>query len=144
LGLNIGIYFFVIKFIKPKSVAVFVPNPTGPSNVELRLLIRFLRKASAQTGAAIWRYVADILEKPRRSRVSVNLSKIDRYAADNDVVIVPGKVLGSGELRKRVTIAAFKFSKDAASKIKMVGGDAINISELVKKNPKGTGAKIIT
>ncbi|GGP21616.1 50S ribosomal protein L18e [Thermocladium modestius] len=112
--------------------------------MELRLLIRFLRKASAQTGAGIWRYVAELLEKPRRSRVFVNLSKIDRYSSENDVVVVPGKVLGSGELRKKVTVAAFRFSDDAVEKIRGAGGDAINIAELVKRNPKGSGARIIT
>ncbi|WP_054841980.1 50S ribosomal protein L18e [Vulcanisaeta distributa] len=121
------------------------PNPTGPTNVELRMLIRFLRRAANEYKAAIWDYVADLLEKPTRRRVEVNVGKINRLVNDGDVVIVPGKVLGYGVLSKKVTIAAWSFSRGGAlDAIKRAGAEAITIPELVRRNNRGgSNVKII-
>ncbi|HIE56236.1 MAG TPA: 50S ribosomal protein L18e, partial [Chromatiaceae bacterium] len=79
---------------------------TGPTNIVLRKTIRLLRKYAKEYKAPIWRYVAEILSKPSRKRVIVNLSKINRYTNNNEVVVVPGKVLGAGTLKHSVTVAA--------------------------------------
>ncbi len=122
-----------------------MPVPTGPTNKEIRLLIRLLRKAYRAYGAPIWRYVAELLEKPTRLRklFAVNVSKINRYTKAGDTVVVPAKVLGAGTLDHPVTVAALKFSKSALEKIKAAGGEAISIPELVKRNPRGSGVKIL-
>lgn len=117
---------------------------TGPTNPYQRALIDDLRKKSFELEAPIWRTLAEKLEKPRRKKVEVNLSDIERNAEKNDTVIVPGIVLASGELTKPVTIAAWKFSQTAKEKIKKTKGKCLSIEELVKENPKGTGVKIIT
>ncbi len=96
-----------------------------------------------KTKAPFWNRVYELLSRPARKRVVVNLSKINRYAEDGDVIVVPGKVLGAGELEKKVTIAAFSFSYSALEKINNAGGKAVHILELVKENPKGKGLKII-
>ncbi len=119
------------------------PNPTGPTNPELRMLIRFLRKAAHEYNARIWAYVADLLERPRRQRVEVNVGKINRLCNDGDVVVVPGKVLGGGAITKRVIVAAWAFSKKAKELIERAGGKAISIPELVRANNRGSGVKII-
>ena len=93
--------------------------------------------------ARIWKRLAEELEKSRKRRREVNISKIQRYTKDGDFVIVPGKVLGSGILKNKITIAAFSFSKEAVKKIKSANGEIIGFEELIKKNPKGTGVKII-
>ncbi|MCW1296588.1 MAG: 50S ribosomal protein L18e [Candidatus Parvarchaeota archaeon] len=93
--------------------------------------------------ARIWKRLAKELEKPRRSRREVNISKIERYTKEGEVIVVPGKVLGSGTLRHKVTIAAFSFSKEASEKIKNAGGKIIDLKQLIKENPKGTGVRII-
>lgn len=113
------------------------------TNVHLRRLIRMLRKYSRQYDAPVWRDVAEYLSRPRRIRVEVNLSRINRYANDGDIVVVPGKVLGSGVLTQKVTVAAWRFSKGAYEKIKSVG-EALTIEELLKRNPTGSNIKIIT
>lgn len=112
-------------------------------NVYLQQLIDELKKVSSQNEADIWKRVAKDLEKSTSQRRIVNLSKISRYSTDNEVIIVPGKVLGSGELTKKVTIAAYQFSEQAIEKIKQAKGTIIKISELAKKNPKGNKIKII-
>lgn len=119
--------------------------PTGPTSKELRLLIRLLRKAYRTYGAPIWRYLAELLEKPKRVRrlFVVNLSKINRYTQPGDTVVVPAKVLGAGHLDHPVTVAALKFSKSALEKIKAAGGEAISIPELIARNPKGSHVKIL-
>lgn len=116
---------------------------TGSTNIVIRRLVRELRKASNQYGARIWDYVADLLERPSRNQVAVNLSKVNRYSHQGGYVIVPGKVLGSGVLKKPVTIAAVSFSKRAVERIREAGGSAISIAELLKTNPQGSNLRVI-
>ncbi len=115
---------------------------TGPTNVHLRRLVHRLRKYSREYRAPIWKAVAEKLWKPRRERVEVNLSTINRYTEDGDVVVVPGKVLGSGVLDHSVTVAAWRFSRRALREIRK-RGEALYIEELLERNPEGRGVKII-
>ena len=48
--------------------------------------IQALKKASKESGKAIWKALAEELDKPKRRRVAVNLSRIDRYAEEDEVV----------------------------------------------------------
>ncbi len=112
---------------------------TGPTDPNVRLLITKLRKASIEHNVELWRVVSKTLLKPRRRRPVVNISKINRYTKDGDIVLVPGKVLGSGYLNHKVTVAALSFSETAKEKIINAKGAALSIEELLKKNPKGTG-----
>ena len=82
-------------------------------------------------------------EKSKHARISVNLSRINRYTRENEKVIIPGKVLGSGALEHKIHIAAFSFSKEARRKIEQIGGECLTIPLLVEKSPKGSGIKII-
>jgi len=116
---------------------------TNITNRELISLIRFLRKKSRENEAAIWRRVAEMLSKPKRRRISVNISRISRYTKENDEVIVPGKVLGAGIINHPVKVAAFAFSDQARSKIIKAKGQCLTIPELAEMNPKGSNVKII-
>jgi len=91
----------------------------------------------------IWKRVAYELSGPRRRKVEVNLSKIEDYAEDEMTVLVPGKVLGSGTISKKVTVAAFSFSQTAKRLISENGGKAISIESLHKSNPDGRGVVIL-
>lgn len=117
---------------------------TGPTNPYLRQLIDELKKKSLELKAPIWRDTAEKLSKSTRRRVEVNLSDIDRNVTDGETVIVPGVVLSSGNLTKKVNIAAWRFSKSAERKIKSSNGKIMAIEELVKENPKGSNVKIIS
>ncbi|MEM1896053.1 MAG: 50S ribosomal protein L18e [Nanopusillaceae archaeon] len=116
---------------------------TGPTNINLRKLIHTLRKVGRENNARIWIYVSELLSKPTRQRIEVNLGKIDKLTKEGDVVIVPGKVLGYGKLTKRITVSAWKFSESALEKIKNINAEAISIEELIRINPKGSNVKII-
>jgi len=84
-----------------------------------------------------------MLLKSKRRRIAVNISRISRYTKENDEVIVPGKVLGSGTISHPVKVAAFAFSDEARSKIIKAKGECLTIPELAEMNPKGSNVKII-
>ena len=87
--------------------------------------------------------LAKSLSKPTRQRTVVNLSKINMHTKDGETVVVPGKVLASGDLDHTVTIAAWKFSKQALDKIQKAKGKALEIPELVKEGIKGKKIRMI-
>ncbi len=93
--------------------------------------------------AKLWKRVAYELERVTRKRREVNLSRIQRVANNNEVLLVPGKVLSTGMLSKKVTVAAWNFSAAAKEKIKAAGGKTMTIEELLKAQPKGTGIRLI-
>jgi large subunit ribosomal protein L18e len=112
------------------------------TNPRLSSLIAELKAVSRDTGASVWSDVADRLEKPRRTHAEVNLGRIERYAREDEAVVVPGKVLGSGVLQKNVTVAAVDFSSTARTKIEQVG-DAVTLEQIVEQNPDGSNVRVI-
>ncbi len=113
------------------------------TNPELIELISFLKKQSRENKADIWWDIAERLAKPKRKRIAVNISHLNRYTQRNEMVVVPGKLLGSGEMRHAVTVAAFAFSEKAKEKIKVRRGRCLSFFDLMKKNPKGSKVRII-
>lgn len=105
-----------------------------------RRLIRELDK----TKRRFWRNISEYLQKSRSTRILVNLGKIDIFTDENDTVIVPGKLLSSGELTHPVTIAAYSCSRKAMKKLAKVGAQLIKIEDLLEKNPTGSNVKLIT
>ena len=116
---------------------------TKSTNPELVKIIRFLKKQSKEQKAGVWGDVAEALSKPRRIRASVNLSRINRHTERSDIVIVPGKILGTGALDHALTIASLDLSSKAAQKLKAAKAKYLSIIELVEKNPTGANVKII-
>lgn len=116
---------------------------TGPTNIHTQDLIVELKKLAIKNDVPLWKRIASDLEKPTRQRRIVNLSRINRFVNDDETIIVPGKVLGSGNLDKKVTIAALSFSDSAKKVISDSKGTALDIAELMKKNPKGSKVRII-
>ncbi|MBI4451161.1 50S ribosomal protein L18e [Candidatus Woesearchaeota archaeon] len=113
------------------------------TNNHLTKLTTELRKQASQTKADLWKAIADELEAPSRQHRVINLSRLNRYTNDNETVIVPGKVLGSGVLDHKLTIAALAFSKGAIERVAQAKGNCITIMELMKQNPQGKNAKVI-
>ena len=115
---------------------------TGPTTLELKNLILDLNKLSSKEKVPLWKRVAEDLLKPTRIRREANLYKINKNIRKDEIALVPGKVLSSGELDKKVTVAAYQFSKEAKEKINKIG-KAITIKVLMKENPKGKMVRII-
>ena len=78
--------------------------------------------------------VYDIASRPRRRRVAVNLSKLEKCAKDNDSIIVPGKVLGTGTIGKKISICAVEFSEQALEKLKGAGCSVVSVEEILKRD----------
>jgi large subunit ribosomal protein L18e len=114
-----------------------------PVNKILLKTLNLLRRSAREYQAPIWRRVREILGSPKRRRISVNISKINRYSVEGDVVVVPGKVLGAGEIGHKVVIGAFSYSDLAIKKLRDAGCEVLSIEELVRRYPKGNGVKII-
>jgi len=115
---------------------------TGPSNIQLRKLIVNLKRLSKKEGSPLWKRVAEDLNKATRQRTEVNIEKINRFATANETVVVAGKVLSAGKLEKKVSVAAWRFSKVAKEKINKIG-KAMTIEELMESNPSGKGVRIL-
>ncbi len=114
---------------------------TGPTNYELQALLAQLEPKARQS--RFWKRITQELHKPSRQRRVVNVYKIDKYAQEGEMVIVPGKVLSVGELHKKIDVAAINFSAGAKEKIMQAKGRALTISELLQENPQGKKVRIL-
>ena len=113
------------------------------TNPVLLELIHELKKQSNENDVHIWKDIAVRLEKPSRNWAEVNLNRISKYILDKETALVPGKVLATGDLTKKVSIAAWSFSEKSQEKIKKAGGKCMSIEELLKNNPKGKDIRIL-
>ena len=113
---------------------------TNPNLIEL---INKLYEQSRSEDAAIWKDVAQRLERSNRRTAEVNLSDINRHADADETILVPGRVLSKGELENKVDVVALKFSAKAQEKIEAAGGECISIEEIMESNPKGSNIRIM-
>lgn len=113
------------------------------TNEHLQSLIVALKKKAIESDVKLFKRIASDLERPTRIRRNVNLSRINRFTKENEIIVVPGKVLGSGTLDHSLTIAAYKFSLSALDKIKGSNSNAITINDLIKDEVKGKRIRII-
>lgn len=85
--------------------------------------------------------LAHKLSGPTKKQLSVNIGELNELKEDK--VIVVGRVLGSGDIKRKMSIAALGFSTQAKEKLKKEGCEALTIKHEIEKNPKLTGVKII-
>lgn len=100
--------------------------------------IRLIQEARKQE-TPFWERVADDLEKSNRRRTEVNLSRIARASKEGETVVVPGKVLGSGDMSHKATVVAFSFSSSALRKLEQAKCESMTIAQFLEKNPEGSG-----
>lgn len=111
-------------------------------NNQLEMTVRSLKRLGIEQECKLWKRIATDLEAPSRRRRTVNVHALERHAKDGEIIVVPGKVLGDGELSKSVTVAAYMFSDQAREKINRKG-KAITLAQLMKDNPKGQKVRIL-
>lgn len=89
-----------------------------------------------------WMPLSSILSGPRVGFSNINIQDINSLEGlkDNEIVVVPGKVLSQGNLDKKIKVAALSFSEKAKEKLK--GSCSLLIDE-IKKNPGAKGIKIV-
>lgn len=82
--------------------------------------------------------IAGLLARPNRIQIKANLSKIAELGSE---IIVPGKVLGSGNLHKKVKIIALSISQEAKAKLEKAGGEYISLHNALEDLKKGEKLK---
>lgn len=116
---------------------------TGPTNAQLKNLIVELKTKAIKENVGLWKRLALDLESPTRSRRAVNLSRINRFSKESEIVVVPGKVLGSGVINHNVTIAAFSFSEGAIEKLSEKKCKIMSIDDLMNSKTSAKDIRII-
>ncbi|NPA22105.1 MAG: 50S ribosomal protein L18e [Candidatus Micrarchaeota archaeon] len=111
----------------------------GPENIYLKNTIERLRRSKK----AIWRKVSEMLNCPRRKRIAVNLSKVNRYYKEGKIVVIPGKVLADEPLKSPVTIVAWSASKKALKEIEKAGGKFIRVDKYFDEHGEEVGDLMI-
>jgi large subunit ribosomal protein L18e len=102
-----------------------------------------LKSASTKNDAPIWAKLAEYALKPSIARRDINLNRIDQLTKENDVIVFPGKVLGTGNISHKITLCSFSISNSAANKIIENGGKLITHSKLIEENPTGKGVVLL-
>lgn len=90
-----------------------------------------------------WIEVAEILSSPTRKKFVINLDQISDGAEDQDIIVVPGKVLSLGEINKKIKISAVGFSENAMQKLKESKIEFNYIKDEIKSNPGAEKIKIL-
>ena len=106
------------------------------------LLNEFLAGAEGSK-AKFWQAIAKNLKRPKRTIYEVNLYRLENVADDKLTNVVPGIVLGTGEISKKINVAAWKFSGSAKQKIEKAGGKCWSLNHLWETNKDGKGVKLI-
>ena len=106
-------------------------------------MARDLKKASVKNDAPIWAKLAEYALKPSIARRDINLNRIGQLTKENDTVVFPGKVLGTGNVPHKITLCSFSISNSAADKIIDNGGKLISYSDLIEQNPTGKGVVLL-
>ncbi len=112
------------------------------ANKLLRSAIVLLERKARSQKVGIWREAARHLASGTATWPEVNVGRLSRVG-DVSAVFVPGKVLGSGNLEKKLSVGAFSFSASARSKIEKAGGKTFTVEEFVKKYPEGSGVALV-
>lgn len=115
---------------------------TKSTNPLMQELIKESTMKAYDEDAPIWRDVAKRLLRSK-SRAEINISRIARHTKKNDIVLVPGKLLGSGSINHPVTVGAVGFSEQAKEKLASAGGKHMSVKEMMSQFPKGTDVKIM-
>jgi len=76
-----------------------------------------------------------------RKQTQINLTQLNQLKEDK--VIIVGKVLGGGDIKKKMSIYALGFSSQAKEKLAKAGCETKTIHEEIKKNPKLSGVKVL-
>lgn len=94
-----------------------------------------------------WLEVAGVLTGSRRNKVALNLDEIGRRVDEEKVketvIVVPGKVLGQGDLKKKIKVVALSFSEQASEKLKKNKIDFLTIKEEIKANPDAKNMRML-
>ncbi len=90
-----------------------------------------------------WDRIANLASLPRRKRIEKNLDEIDKIAKEGDTVVIPGKVLGGGMIKKKIRVCALSFSLEAVRKLKEMKCEIVSLESELKTNPQYRGVLVL-
>lgn len=107
-------------------------------NAKKELMIR-LKKAAKTEKKNYLAAIADAMDVSSRLFASVNVYSLDKLAEKNKekVFVVPGKVLAFGNIKNKVNVYAYSFSKEAKAKITEAKGSLKTLDDLIKDKVDG-------
>ncbi|MFH1240539.1 MAG: 50S ribosomal protein L18e [Candidatus Diapherotrites archaeon] len=116
----------------------------GTTKISTKIIIAELEKASRKRKQKIWLEIAKIISKPRRIRPSINLWRLEKLAKKNTdkIFLIPGKVLGYGNIETKAEVAALEFSEKAKNAIQK-NGKTYSLMELLEKEVKPSKIMIV-
>ena len=115
-----------------------------PRKIETIKTIAVLEKQYRKTKKRVWKKMAEELGKKRRNRTNVNLWKLDKMAKkfSGKTLVVPGKILGQGKIKEKVSVIALEYSESARRKLAKTG-KAISFEDAVREKIKPEAMVII-
>jgi large subunit ribosomal protein L18e len=111
--------------------------------IDLDSALAAAKAAARASKKPIYRRAVKMLSKKTSQLVEVNVGKLDTISAEGGVLLVPGKVLGEGEVSKELHVGAVAFTGSAAQKISSAGGEALLIKDFVAKYGEGKGVFLV-
>jgi len=81
------------------------------------------------------------LSGPKRLYNKINIGEINKLK--DEKILIIGKVLGQGDINKKIKVVGLSFSKQARDKLKKTGCEIKTIKQEIKDNPKLEGMKIL-
>jgi len=111
--------------------------------IDLESALVAARAAARTSKKPVYRRAVKLLSKKTNQLVEVNVGKLEAISPEDGVLLVPGKVLGEGEVSKKLHVGAVAFSASAVQKIGSAGGEALQIKEFVAKYAEGKGVLLV-
>jgi large subunit ribosomal protein L18e len=86
--------------------------------------------------------LAKRLTRPTRLQSKISLNYLNSFK-EGETFLIAGKVLGQGELDKKLKIYALGFSEQAKEKIKKSGSEMGYLKDFIEKNDSIKGVQIL-
>ncbi len=108
---------------------------TGPTSKITKTLAIDLGKHGQQSKQAIYDVLSHALLSSTRTRAEINLHRLEQLAVlhKGKILVVPGKILATGEINTPVEVAAFRFSATAKAKITAAKGKMHSLQQLIEQ-----------
>ncbi|MCL5430576.1 MAG: 50S ribosomal protein L18e [Candidatus Marsarchaeota archaeon] len=89
--------------------------------------------AKGERYANFFKRVNRLLQKPARQRAAVTITKLNRHTKEGDNVLIPRKVLSTGKMDHKISIAALEYSTTALKELKGSGCEILDIKDMAKR-----------
>jgi large subunit ribosomal protein L18e len=102
-----------------------------------------LAKHARVTKKNFWEDASEGVLASRKNRPVVSIDTISKNSKDGTKIVVPGKVLASGSIDHKVTVAALCFSEGARKKIAASGGQCMSLSDFMESSKDVKGVLVL-